>query len=127
MADKSCENCGYEGCPVDKGTTTCCDNWTPITPPTPNEVIRARANIIDGQDIGTVEINLNNSPELIAWARSKALELVEIDESKLQKQIGVVLAVMETEGYIIPNTAQKVMQVIRKIIKNPFPIKLKTK
>lgn len=114
MADKSCKNCGYEGCPVDKGTTTCCDNWQPNPPPTPNEVIRARANIIDGQDIGTVEINLNNSPELVAWARSQALEFVEIDEVRLHSCFG--------DGVHSVEEARVITTILKR-----NPLKLKTK
>ena len=99
MADKSCKNCGYEGCPVDKGTTTCCDNWTPITPPTPDEAVEvviecpdknencdkyrcdkctARIRWDDG-GVVKLKLNPNNSPKLVAWAKSKALEFVDKD------------------------------------------------
>ena len=100
MADKSCENCGYEGCPVDKGTTTCCDNWTPITPPTPDEAVEvviecpdknencdkyrcdkctARIRWDDG-GVVKLKLNPNNSPKLVAWADERNMGKINIPE-----------------------------------------------
>ena len=88
MADKSCKNCGYEGCPVAKRTTTCCDNWQPNPPPKPDEVVEAEEldYILDysltHSKVEVIEKLIKWADE---WARSKALESVEIDEMKLSK------------------------------------------
>lgn len=115
MADKSCENCGqYKSgeCNMLKPEHThiCTNNyyqfWLPTPPPADEmqEVHNAdRVHPTDKPDdvvniSNTLKLNYNPetktidatinpelSPELLAWARSKALDLVEIDEMKLSE------------------------------------------
>ncbi len=112
MVDKSCGNCHYAE--LKKGficphSSLCLTNnyeyWKPHPPTQPDEVVGIKIKcpkcdgfkaISQGCFGGTAcdmceatgkiftQINPNTSPELIAWARSKALELVEIDKERLE-------------------------------------------
>lgn len=70
-----------------------------------------------------LDIDPNKSPELVAWARSKALEFVEIDTDKL-KLASIILDEDKSDNRLITRylTDSEVGIII-----SLNPIKLKTK
>ena len=141
MADKSCENCRWLMSTADCFYSSKCKDklvmWKPITPPKPDEVVEVmcpfckenegrycifrdkttRCCFSDKCDNGhNIKINPNKSPELIAWARSQALELVEIDEGKI---IDIITDMMGDELSV------EFIRLLGSRLKTTNPLKLK--